>query len=373
MVKASDMIKKSKIFKTLFGIFILTVGIFIFLIPNLREYKTKCQVNQIVKSFETSNMSDFDSKDEQKQYRDVIISKDKAVKNNEFAYSRFTEEQKVVEYQRIVNRKETIKSELYDAMVAYNQELIDYGQQIMDAWDYEQVPDTISSLNQGDPIIGYIEIPDMGTRKSILKLPLYSGASPEHLEHGAAVLSQTSMPIGGMNTNTVIVAHRGFRGRAFFQRIDQMKIGSMVYVTNPWETLTYKVTDVKIVSPNDTKDVMIKPNKDMLTLISCHPYVIGGGPERYLVFCERVNDLSTTLVNNESNAMLNQNETVMESDDVNNIVDVREPMDMKIDMQKLEDYLRIVLPVMVCFLVIIMFIIRLFNRLRHKNDIDDFQ
>ena len=33
---------------------------------------------------------------------------------------------------------------------------------------------------------------------------------------------------------------------------------------------------------------MIQKGKDMVTLLSCHPYVLGGGPYRYVVFCERV-------------------------------------------------------------------------------------
>ena len=42
-----------------------------------------------------------------------------------------------------------------------------------------------------------------------LELPVYLGASRENLAKGAALLGQTSMPLGGENTNTVIAAHRG--------------------------------------------------------------------------------------------------------------------------------------------------------------------
>ena len=38
----------------------------------------------------------------------------------------------------------------------------------------------------------------------------------------------------------------------------------------------------------DVDVIKLQPGKDMVTLISCHPYVIGGGPYRYIVYCERV-------------------------------------------------------------------------------------
>ncbi len=50
-----------------------------------------------------------------------------------------------------------------------------------------------------DEIIGVLEIPAME-----LTMPVYLGASDDHLAAGAAVLGNTSAPIGGDNTNCVI-------------------------------------------------------------------------------------------------------------------------------------------------------------------------
>ena len=174
---------------------------------------------------------------------------------------------------------------LYDKMESYNKDLIDNGQYIADAWSYEQQPFDLTGLgiDSGNPAIGYIEIPDMKIR-----LPLLLGASTENLEKGAAVMSNTSMPIGGTDTNCVIAGHRGWEGSAYFQYIENMKKGSRVYVTNPWETLVYECVDIKVINPNDVDSIMIQKGKDMVTLLSCHPYVLGGGPYRYVVFCERV-------------------------------------------------------------------------------------
>ena len=49
-----------------------------------------------------------------------------------------------------------------------------------------------------DEIIGVLEIPAME-----LTMPVYLGASDAHLAAGAAVLGNTSAPIGGDNTNSV--------------------------------------------------------------------------------------------------------------------------------------------------------------------------
>ena len=71
-----------------------------------------------------------------------------------------------------------------------------------------------------------------------------------------------------------------------------MQAGSKVYITTPWETLTYTTVGADIIDPYDTESIAIQQGKDMVTLISCHPYVLGGGPERYLVYCERYEEPS---------------------------------------------------------------------------------
>lgn len=183
------MLKKVRI---LFGILLVSAGCTFFLYPNLREWKMQREVNQII---------------------------------NTFRENRIVSEQ-----------SENIPvSDLFYEMQTYNENLVLSGQNIKDAWSYEQASSEFD-LSSLDGVIGYIEIPDMKVR-----LPLYFGASSENLAKGAAVMSGTSMPVGGVNTNCVIAGHRGFRGSAYFQYIENMKTGSLVYITNPWETLTYQV------------------------------------------------------------------------------------------------------------------------------------
>ena len=132
-----------------------------------------------------------------------------------------------------------------------------------------------------DEIIGVLEIPTMQ-----LTMPIYLGAFDEHLAAGAAVLGNTSAPIGGDNTNSVIAGHRGWKGADYFRHIGRLQVGDIVTLTNLWETLTYTVADIQIIQPHEVDKIKIQPSHDLLTLVTCHPYA-SGGRQRYVVCCER--------------------------------------------------------------------------------------
>ena len=120
-----------------------------------------------------------------------------------------------------------------------------------------------------------------------LTMPVYLGASDAHLAAGAAVLGNTSAPIGGDNTNCVIAGHRGWRGADYFRHIDKLAVGDAVKLTNLWETLTYTVADIQIIQPHEVDKIKIQQDRDLLMLLTCHPYA-SGGRQRYVVYCERV-------------------------------------------------------------------------------------
>ena len=135
-----------------------------------------------------------------------------------------------------------------------------------------------------DEIIGVLEIPAME-----LTMPVYLGASDDHLSVGATVLGNTSAPIGGDNTNCVIAGHRGWKGVDYFRHIDKLAVGDTVKLTNLWETLTYTVLDIQIIQPHEAEKIKIQQGRDLLTLLTCHPYA-SGGKQRYVVYCERVTE-----------------------------------------------------------------------------------
>lgn len=146
---------------------------------------------------------------------------------------------------------------------------------------YEQPSFTLSDYGLESEVFGVISIPRLD-----VELPLYLGATKQHMADGAAHMSQTSLPIGGSNTNCVIAGHRGWNGAAYFLYLPQLEPGDVVTVTTLWETLSYQVVEETVISPNDVDAIRIQPGRELLTLLTCHPPA-SGGKQRYLVICER--------------------------------------------------------------------------------------
>ena len=172
--------------------------------------------------------------------------------------------------------------ELLAALQEYNRQL--YAEKQCNLTDLEACEESAADLTTygiEDEIIGVLEIPAME-----LTMPVYLGASDTHLAAGAAVLGNTSAPIGGGNTNSVIAGHRGWRGADYFRHIDKLAVGDTVKLTNLWEPLTYTVADIQIIQPHEVEKIKIQPSRDLMTLITCHPYA-SGGRQRYVVYCER--------------------------------------------------------------------------------------
>ena len=175
--------------------------------------------------------------------------------------------------------------ELLAALQAYNQRI--YNEKQSGLVDLEACAESAADLAAyriEDEIIGVLEISTME-----LTMPIYLGASDDHLAAGAAVLGNTSAPIGGANTNCVIAGHRGWRGADYFRHIDKLAVGDTVTLTNLWETLTYTVADIRIIQPHEVDMIKIQQGRDLLTLLTCHPYA-SGGRQRYVVYCERTKE-----------------------------------------------------------------------------------
>lgn len=171
---------------------------------------------------------------------------------------------------------------LYEAMAEYNERIYAEEQKgLSDPWAYEAAGIYLPAYGFEDGVAAVLSIPAIE-----LEMPVYLGASYDNMAAGAAVLGQTSLPIGGDNTNCVIAGHRGWNGAAYFLNIDKLQEGDEIQLINLWETMNYTVTEIRIIEPTDIKQVLIQEDRELLTLMSCHPYA-SGGKYRYLVFCER--------------------------------------------------------------------------------------
>lgn len=173
--------------------------------------------------------------------------------------------------------------ELWDAMVAYNESIYAENQSgMVNLQSFEKQSFVLQNYGLEDEVFGVLSVPAIE-----LSMPIYLGASRANMAIGAALMTETSMPIGTPNSNAVICGHRGWNGASYFLNIDKIQIGDTVTITNLWEELEYTVVSTKIISPYDLDAVKIQDGKEMITLLSCHP-VASGGKQRYLVFCNRV-------------------------------------------------------------------------------------
>lgn len=193
-------------------------------------------------------------------------------------------EWKTAEYEKgfrtVCSQNTDRKDSVYREAAAYNETIFREKQAgFASVSDYEDAPIAMPGFPEGQ--FGLINIPRLE-----LKLPLYIGSSEEKLARGLAVLGQTSIPIGGRNTNSVIAGHRGYRGIPYLKHIEKLEKGDRVIIRNPWEKLVYEVAATAVVSPNDREAVLIKDGEDMITLMTCHPYRTHG-KYRYLVYCTR--------------------------------------------------------------------------------------
>ena len=141
-----------------------------------------------------------------------------------------------------------------------------------------------NALNiKGDGVMGSIDIDKINVH-----LPIAHGVDDRTLQDNAGHMPQTSLPIGGSGTHSVIVAHRGLAHAEMFTRLNEMKVGDTftIHVLN--ETLTYRVDKTSVVEPDDTSDIDIIPGEDLVTLLTCTPY--GINTQRLLVRGTRVAD-----------------------------------------------------------------------------------
>lgn len=137
------------------------------------------------------------------------------------------------------------------------------------------------ALNGKENIMCYVEIPSLS-----IYLPVYYGTSDEVLKKGCGWLENTSLPVGGINTHSVISGHTGLPNAEMFTKLDNIKKDDVFYIYVYDRVLAYKVVTIDTVTPEHTELLTIVPDKDYLTLLTCTPY--GINDRRLLVKGERV-------------------------------------------------------------------------------------
>ena len=182
--------------------------------------------------------------------------------------------------------QEALDAELKAAQ-EYNRSLLESEAFLTDPFDPDLVLDPTvepyaSLLNvEGDGIMGYVEIP-----KISVNLPIYHGTTAQVLEQGIGHLQNTSLPVGGDSTHTVLTGHTGMAGKRSFTDLSLLEVGDIFYLHTLEETLAYQVEAIYIVEPDQTEHLVVERGRDLATLVTCHPY--GINTHRLLVQGSRI-------------------------------------------------------------------------------------
>ncbi|MEX1549854.1 class C sortase [Enterococcus sp. C50] len=129
--------------------------------------------------------------------------------------------------------------------------------------------------------IGVLTIPKINVR-----LPIFDKTNSLLLEKGSSLLEGTSYPTGGASTHAVISGHRGLPQAKLFTDLPELTEGDEFYLEVNGKTLAYQVDQIKTVEPTDTQYLHIEEGKDLVTLLTCTPYMINS--HRLLVRGHRV-------------------------------------------------------------------------------------
>lgn len=119
----------------------------------------------------------------------------------------------------------------------------------------------------GDGIMGYVKIPQID-----VVLPIYHGTTAEVLEKGVGHLFGSSLPVGGNGTHCVLTGHSGMSGQKMFSDLDCLKKGDIFYIDVLDETMEYRIEDIYVIEPSDTKSLRVDTAKDVCSLITCTPF-----------------------------------------------------------------------------------------------------
>lgn len=169
-----------------------------------------------------------------------------------------------------------------DETLQMNQQEIDaakenikkYNEQLNNVVTIDEEQDESSSLSYLDMVnvgeaLGYIVIP-----KIDVNLPIYSGISEDVLQKGVGHLEQSSYPLGGESTHSVLTGHRGLPSATLFTDLDKLEEGDQFYLHVLDEVLAYEVDQIKVVEPEDSGELEIIEGEDYCTLVTCTPYAI---------------------------------------------------------------------------------------------------
>ncbi|MBR6873828.1 MAG: class C sortase [Ruminococcus sp.] len=185
----------------------------------------------------------------------------------------------IADYQQKVNQiTEDRSAKLIAQAREYNKKLLHIAAPLK---NYDKAEGYYELLDvSGTGVMGIINIPAIG-----VELPIYHGTSEGVLNVAVGHLQGSSLPVGGKGTHAVISAHRGLPSAMLFTDLDKLVEGDEFTITVLKEVYTYEVDKISIVLPYEYDELLIDPEKDYVTLMTCTPY--GINTHRLLVRAHR--------------------------------------------------------------------------------------
>ena len=182
----------------------------------------------------------------------------------------------------------------YDEQVAeMDQEQIDAAKEAVRKYNEQLNAAVEASAMQGEDGISYLDLVDVGESIGFIEipkidvyLPIYSGTGEDVLQKGVGHLAESSYPIGGTSTHSVLTGHRGLPSAVLFTDLDKLEVGDTFRITVLDKTFIYEVDQIKTVLPDDVSDLLIDEEKELCTLVTCTPYGINS--HRLLVRGHRI-------------------------------------------------------------------------------------
>lgn len=129
--------------------------------------------------------------------------------------------------------------------------------------------------------LGHIEI-----SKIDIDIPIYFGTSEKVLQEGVGLLEGSSLPVGGTSTHATLTGHNGLPSAKLFTDLYKLAVGDVFLIHSINGTLAYEVDTIITVLPDETDSLKIVEGEDLVTLITCTPYMIN--THRLLVTGHRV-------------------------------------------------------------------------------------
>lgn len=160
----------------------------------------------------------------------------------------------------------------------------------------------IGNITLGDPFAAaldkkneyakFLEVDESAVMATInipkidINLPIYYGTSEDVLGKGIGHLANSSLPIGGKATHSVLTGHTGYGAQRLFSDLETLEMGDYFYINCLGEVLVYKVDNIAVVLPDETDLLQIEGEQDYVTLVTCTPF--GINTHRLLVRGKRV-------------------------------------------------------------------------------------